>query len=274
MQAPPNLFLACDRELPTVTGISVLWLNHYAKSMEVVKFIGYIQNASAQLETHKADALATFRATHNVEELYRYHPDIEAALHEEFDFRTYSTLLAEMAFCRAVDIFLNYLAKALEAIIRLTPEKAMAKEQVLLEEVFKFPDMDSFIKNRAEKKIGELSQNGYKAIVQHFEKYGVALLTDKDLKQDVDTAIALRNIVVHNGAVMNSINKKNCPTFPLEVGEHIACSMDTFFDGSRSLDRACYQIDSNLIAGGFLKNVFDKNPKNAKPPETPPQESK
>lgn len=116
--------------------------------------------------------------------------------------RYQAQLLWELLLCRHVDNFQSYLGGLLHEVLIARPELLRSKETIELSLALSKKSMNDLVQFVAERKVNELSYGSFGDLAKYFEDRGLAIASDEE-QQAITTAIAVRNISVHNRCVIN-----------------------------------------------------------------------
>lgn len=155
----------------------------------------------------------------------------------------HNNLLFELSFCRLVDNFLTYLKELLKAAFINRPEMLRSSEKEQLDFVLQYSSMNDFVNALIEKKVEQLSQEGSGALLKYFDDHGLTLFNDTKSKEDLNLFISLRNIIVHNRGVINSIFLNRVKTYSGKVNEHIKIDYKLFRSYNIRLSELATEID-------------------------------
>lgn len=128
-------------------------------------------------------------------------------------------LLLHMIHARMTDNYLVYLSSILREAFRCRPEILRSSEKIEYAEVLRFQTIEDLITHLAEKKVHDLS---YKSVVDlevFFQDHLGTPLVPAEQRDQLVTAVATRNIIVHNRGVRNKIYCSNVGEDPSMIGK-------------------------------------------------------
>ncbi len=107
--------------------------------------------------------------------------------------------LHEIFLCRAVDEFHQVLVALVREVFRRRPEAlgVFGRETVAVGEVLKSASLDEFRQRLAERKLRQLGP--FSRVRAFIKRLGVDVALDGEIDVQVTAAIALRDVIVHNG---------------------------------------------------------------------------
>jgi len=118
--------------------------------------------------------------------------------------KIYSTLLAQMVWCRGVDNFLTYVAQLLGLIFRTRPETLKSSKQESLEIILGFSSIDELVAYLAEKRVYDLAFRGMRELQGTLlRELGFDLFPVQERLNRAVLIIEDRNLIVHNRCVIN-----------------------------------------------------------------------
>lgn len=170
----------------------------------------------------------------------------------------YRPLLNELILTRSVSGFLTYLAQVLALIFETRPETLRSGRQVEVDYVLSFNSMSELRAAFAEDEVDRLSYQGMSHLATTIDKrIGLSLLPDpQDLREAV-RIIEIRNLIVHNNAIVNRTFLRRCPEADLSVGERIP--VGDALNSAVFLAYAVLDIDKRAIMK-FALPTFDGDP--------------
>ena len=151
-------------------------------------------------------------------------------------------LLHQMVEARGVDNFLTYVTELLTLVHGTRPESLRSQEQIRLDEVLQFKNMDDLISHLVERRVTRLAYGGLVEITDSLSKNlsFELFVNDKDLQAAI-RIVESRNIIVHNRGIANQ-------RFHDRVEENV----ETLDDG-----RLWLTPDSVIADINFLKSSVD-----------------
>jgi hypothetical protein len=163
--------------------------------------------------------------------------------------RQYRQLMLQMQRACAVDNYLSYLAELLSGIYERRPEVLQSGDQVSVEFVLQFATTADLRSALMERKVTSLSYRSLDELATELKKSMKFELFEK--KVDLETAVlinALRNLIVHNRAVVNRAFLRRAPGFPGQLGQTLDFSADQVLEYVTFLGRSATDIDARAIA--------------------------
>lgn len=182
-------------------------------------------------------------------------------------------LLWELVFCRQVDNFLSYLSAVLYEAFVARPEILKEKEKTIdWATVISQATIQDVVRVLAERKVEELAYKSFADLRAYFEsKRGLPIGNDDDCRV-VNDAIAVRNIFVHNGCV---INKQYVKLVPSVGASSVGCfkwiGLDDFERLARVVGKLVIDLDGRAaehfkLAAWPLEVDPEKHPLADEPP--------
>jgi hypothetical protein len=147
---------------------------------------------------------------------------------------------------RAVDSFQRYVVEVLRDVLRAKPDiMASSDAKLNYEEVLKAPDLDSLVGTMIERTVKPLI--GLRALESWFEKRKIPLTITAEERKILGEAIATRNIIVHNGAVVNEQYLAEAPWRGFLVGQLRGLSFEELFLVEYLVKTVATNTDSALM---------------------------
>jgi len=163
----------------------------------------------------------------------------------------FSHIIAEIYLSRMVDQFHSYVVDMLRVHFRehpeqLTPRVKRGKPREVAGRGSKAPDnVDYYAMIQADKQL----EDGFTKIVEFLEKtVGLDVKANADLLKEADTAISIRNIIIHNRGRMNErfLNRLNDENGSVDLPLILGQSQSNYYI-SKILDGAVL-IDDNFVS--------------------------
>jgi hypothetical protein len=156
---------------------------------------------------------------------------------------SFNHLRNEMFHCRNIEAFQHYLSSMLMEVYINRPETMRSSEMIQIEEVLRHGNMTELIYRLAERKINNLSYRGFNEMFSYLkESLGLAISPDQETISTIREAIEVRNIIVHNGCVINSMFLRKTGRQDLSEGDPFPLSLD-------------YVQSSGAIIKDFLEEI-------------------
>jgi hypothetical protein len=134
----------------------------------------------------------------------------------------------QIQWTRAIDSFQRYVVDVLRDVLRAKPEiMASSDAKLTFEEVLKAPDVDTLIRTMIEKTVRPLV--GLKQLETWFDKRKIPFAVTEQERKILGEAIATRNIIVHNGAVVNQQYQDEAAWRGFKVGDLRGIASDELF---------------------------------------------
>lgn len=155
-------------------------------------------------------------------------PDVAAALSDAKDvLKTFhegavlERFWREVLLTRLVDRFTVFVAEILVFILRTKPE-ILTDQKISFAHVLAAPSVEAIVDGFAAERADDLSFGGFKE-VRHFLEHniGLKLTISADVLMTATSAIAARNVIVHNRGIVNSRYLVETGRSDLEVGEPV-----------------------------------------------------
>lgn len=218
----------------------------FRSHVEMISFVGFIGTVTEQLDEGAMRAAKVLHGYANdPNEKARYEKILEHKGAAQKAFRQrYHQLLVQMMLCRTVDNYMIYLAELMAMIFRTKPETLRSSETVRVDDILQYSSMVDLISSLTERRVERLSYQGMRYLSEYFdERLGCGLYNKEE---DLETAIhiiEMRNIIVHNRAVVNRIYLSRIPNVSEKLGEHISLPGDTVIDYMEFLAGSASDID-------------------------------
>lgn len=164
----------------------------------------------------------------------------------------FARLTDETILCRIVDAFHIYMTEVIR--LALTHEPRLLKAgaaSMRVEEILDYGSIDEIVERLISRRVEELSYRGFHAIAEYVrEKMGATLSIGDDDLSGATEAIALRNIIVHNRAVVNERFLEQTKRNDLTLGSRYHLLTPEVFDFIAALTNVAANVDQ-AIAGHF-----------------------
>lgn len=162
----------------------------------------------------------------------------------------------ETVISRVVDAFDRYLVGVVELVLRKEPRLLKSGTTMRADEILEFSTLDEVRERLISKKVDELSYAGFPAIVQYIrDRFGAPLTLPDEIFRLATEAIAVRNIVVHNGGVVNRRFVDQTQRVDLAVGTIYTLGTHEVLDLIHAVGAAADLIDKALIEHFTLSSV-------------------
>ena len=212
--------------------------DYFDYESKILSLFGFVFDAVKTIDKHRQIASAALAYDPIAEQQGEKpkQPEEKLELTKHY-YKYHMPLMKEFLLVRLVDNYQKYLADILFEIFINKPETLKSSAQVEVSEVLAAGTMDNFVRQYAEKKVDNLTHESFIDLQRFFEERFKIEISDKT--KAIRTAIAIRNISVHNRCI---INKR----YLQSTGE-----------SENNLGKA-KEIDNE-----FLKNLIDLLPKSA-----------
>jgi hypothetical protein len=140
----------------------------------------------------------------------------------------HAPLIAELVFCRLVDMYLAYLTRTLAEIFKQRPQTMHfdAEERAeRLDFILQHSTMEELIQALAEKRVESLAYAGTRELASYFNRMKLPLFLDEREATIAKQLIEVRNLIVHHNGTITDAFAKRLPGCPAAVGERVELSM-------------------------------------------------
>ncbi len=112
----------------------------------------------------------------------------------------------QMLHSRVVDNFIAYLSELTAAVYHKQPNLLKSEQTITAEFVLQYETMEEFVAALAEKRVQDLLYKSVKELAKTLSKaWNIELFEDEQALEGVVYAVEVRNIIVHNRAVVNQV---------------------------------------------------------------------
>ena len=158
-------------------------------------------------------------------------------------------LLKQMMLCRAVDNYLAYVSEIMALIFTTKPETLKSEETIKLDVLLQHETMDDLISTLAERRVERLSYQGMGDLAAYlFERLGFSLFEQDDALERAVRIVEIRNLIVHNRAVVNRRFASRLPDSPAKLGETLEITAYGVLDDLEFLAQSCSEIDERAAS--------------------------
>jgi hypothetical protein len=126
-------------------------------------------------------------------------------LHEKSRWQPF---IYELFFCRQVEVFEKYLKDLLVLIFRKHRNALKSRDNVSLEEVLGYTDMEEFVEAYIQRKVEKTSFSGLETLLGEFEKLGLRRFLDKDDCEKIKKSFIIRNRIIHRNILAAEVEKR------------------------------------------------------------------
>lgn len=173
-------------------------------------------------------------------------PDLSAGAVDELTLHL--QLFLQMMLGRSVDNFLTYVSELLAVIFGTRPEMLKSNETTRLDVILQYKRMDDLISALVEKRVTDLAYQGMRDLSKDLSrKIGFDLFErEEDLARAV-RIIEVRNLIVHNRAIVNRLFLSRLPDFPASLGDRVDLDGRAVLDDIEFLDSSVSDIDRRAV---------------------------
>jgi hypothetical protein len=157
-------------------------------------------------------------------------------------------LFLQMMLCRSVDNFLTYVSELLALIFQTRPEMLKSNETAKLEMILQFKTMDDLISALVEKRVSDLAYQGMGDLSKDLSrKIGFDLFEKQEDLERAVRIIEVRNLIVHNRAIVNRLFLSRLPGFTASLGDRVDMEGKAVLDDIEFLASSVSDIDKRAI---------------------------
>ncbi|HEU5378254.1 MAG TPA: RNA-binding domain-containing protein [Ktedonobacteraceae bacterium] len=206
-----------------------------------------IENIHQQLEMYKSNATqAKTKLIEHYQSILKIIDDLGQILYPEGVNTPTSNqegkILSRILFSSFVDNFETYLSDLLYEIFLANPQTLKSKQQVTIEEVLNYSDLQDFIKYYAKQKISKLQKGSVKGFIQENRQIRDIMVLDDNYQNDIEKILQIRHLYSHrNGIVDEKFLQYYAGQFDLNI-EH-QMSISEICDKLQYLAEAAQRID-------------------------------
>ena len=174
--------------------------------------------------------------------------------------RSHRQLLLQMMLCRGVDNYLTYISAVMSLIFRLRPETLRSGEQVRLDVVLRHQTMDDLVSDLADRRVNQLSYLGMDDLSGELsDRLGFSLFEQSNDLQRAARIIEIRNLIVHNRAVVNRFFQSKVPDNSTDVGQPLTLEVDPVFSDLEFLAISVSAADTRAVEKFNLPSTPSRN---------------
>ncbi len=134
----------------------------------------------------------------------------------------HSAVLNEMAFCRAVNSFLTYLADLMSLIYDKYPKKLPLNKQTTYGFCIEHHLAGDLVSAFAEETVMALTHQNLDALTKYFSKHlNIPLFSKETQTANASLCVDIRNIITHNRGIINRFFIHRNPRFADDFGKRI-----------------------------------------------------
>ncbi|MEK6300902.1 MAG: hypothetical protein AABO41_09295 [Acidobacteriota bacterium] len=224
-------------ETPSPYLLSEPGLQYSRDHNQLLRFADFVTNA-ASLAEERIALEETIRATSKKES-----PDLSVGAVDE-----HLRLLIQMMLCRSVDNFLTYVSELLALTFRTRPEMLKSNETARLDLILQFKRMDDLISFLVEKRVTDLAYKGMRDLSKDLStKIGFNLFEGEEALARAVRIIEVRNLIVHNRAIVNRLFLSRLPDFTASLGDRVDLQGNAVLDDMEFLDSSVSDIDRRAV---------------------------
>jgi hypothetical protein len=235
----------------------------YKDYLEVTDFLGFVAQLATDFDDSRDRLIRRHvHAASDPAERLRFEEMLENAGRSAVGrLATYEDLFLEMLFSRGVDNFLTYVADVLALILGTRPEMLRSKEEVRLEEVLAHDTMEDLVAFLVDRRVERLAFRGLRELGDDVsQKYALALFADEAELARAADAVEIRNLIVHNRAVINRRFLSRVSNLMGQLGQRVHLTVDMTFGELDFLGTAVGRIDGEAREkfGIQARRTFDE----------------
>lgn len=167
--------------------------------------------------------------------------------------RKYRQEHLEMFLNRLIDNFQNYLVELITEVLHSKPNILFSKQPtVSIEQILNKTSIDELLQEIIEDKVNSLSYKGFNHIKSWCTDRGIPIMDINTEK--LNEYIALRNIIVHNRAVIDEKFIRTVKRSDLKVGEKFKLGVDFFFKAVEVISEFAKETDKETVNKFNLKS--------------------
>lgn len=160
----------------------------------------------------------------------------------------HSAVLNEMAFCRAVNSFLTYLADLMSLIYDKYPKKLPLNKQTTYGFCIEHHLAGDLVSAFAEQTVMALTHQNLDALTKYFSKHlNIPLFSKETQTANASLCVDIRNIITHNRGIINRFFIHRNPRFADDLGKRIMITDDESRNMLGDLGYCARQIDIRAI---------------------------
>jgi hypothetical protein len=224
-------------------------------------FVGFVSElATNRDETSKIAARALYNVADDEADKERHKKVLDqGGVGATKLLRRYRQLLLELVVTRGADTWLLYVSELLATVFRSRPETLRSNEQVRLDAILQHSTMEELISDLAERKVQSLAYQGMREVAAWLqERLGLTLFDDGRGLDRAVRFVEVRNLIVHNRAVVNEIFRSRVPDHPAKLGEGLKFDVDDVFDDLEFLGMAVASIDERAVSKFHLEATVSR----------------
>lgn len=234
--------------LPLPEQLTEAGTQYYAALDKDMRFAGFIANTVITID-HQLFELEQVLEGKQVKqgpaELAKENPGARTKVFRS----THTQTFVEMLLVRFVDSFQKYLSDLIREVLRKQPAVLSSSHKSLsLEEVLKFDRMDDLLSDIIDRKVSDLSYQGFKVVREWCAARGIPIaVSENDLPKVVDY-LATRNIIAHNRGRIDKRYLNTVPTQKLAEGDTRPLGHPELWDAIVTLTQVVIRTDAAVGA--------------------------
>lgn len=159
--------------------------------------------------------------------------------------------LVEMFLTRLVDNFQVFVVDIIRAVLHEKPEILKSRQQqVSVEYVLEFDSVEDLVQDLIEGKVNNLAYEGFRDLQEWCDGKGIPLLVPDDETAQIESLIALRNLIVHNRCIVDAKYLRTVGSSELEIGDRVEFDLDPVLEGLDLLNTIVNTTDA-AVCGKF-----------------------
>ena len=229
-----------DEEVAAQSSLSAPGLRYFHDYNQLQRFTIFVTNAAIIADAGITLA-QTIGATSDKERP-------ESGVGAVGELATHLQLFLQMILCRAVDNFLTYISELLALIFQTRPEMLKSNEVAKLETILQYKTMEDLISALVEKRVTDLAYQGMRDLSKDLSrKIGFDLFEQQEGLDMAVRIIEVRNLIVHNRAIVNRLFLSRSPDFAAKSGERVEMEGKSVLDDIEFLAVSVLDIDRRAI---------------------------
>lgn len=159
----------------------------------------------------------------------------------------YPGMLFEMAFIYFVAAFEAYMQDVVELTLRYRPEILKSGKQLTVERIIELTQTGGLIEFLAEREVGELGYRSFREQADYYrEKFKLEIAAMAEIEQLIEIH-ARRNLLVHNGGIINRRYLEAVPDTSGVVGQQLRISEEYWAETVEALSNVARHASEHLV---------------------------
>ena len=207
-------------------------LRFFRDHWQLQHFIGFISSLATGADKRSTIAAkALYNAAGDDAEKARFKEMMERDPGAVTALRSHRQLILQMMICRAVDNYLTYVSELMALVFTSRPETLKTRDSVRIDVLLEYGTMEELVSGLAEKRVNDLSYRGMRDLSDYLaERLGFPLFQDPVQLERAVRVIEVRNLIVHNRAVVNRTFFARLPSYSAKLGQDVELDVDPVFD--------------------------------------------